>query len=173
MPTFLSLLADRPLPLPGDSRRAEMMLAQAKDTVLAEVVADPAGNRLLVSVFGTSPFLARSLMREPEFGRLLAASEPESLFSTLIAGLHPKALIPLDEASFMQALRVARRRAALLIALADIGGLWPLGQSTAALSRFADAAVQGVVAPLLAGAAARGELELADPDDPAKDSGFF
>jgi glutamate-ammonia-ligase adenylyltransferase len=173
MPTFLSLLADRPLPLPGDPRRAEMMLAQAKDTVLAEVMADPAGNRLLESVFGNSPFLARSLMREPEYGRLLAFSDPESLFSTLIADLHPKALIPLDEAAFMQTLRVARRRAALLIALADIAGLWPLGQSTGALSRFADAAVQGVVAHLLAGAAARGELELADADDPARDSGFF
>ncbi|HVY98982.1 MAG TPA: bifunctional [glutamine synthetase] adenylyltransferase/[glutamine synthetase]-adenylyl-L-tyrosine phosphorylase [Dongiaceae bacterium] len=171
MPTFLSLLADRPLPLPGDPRRAEMMLAQAKDTVLAEVMADPAGNRLLESVFGNSPFLARSLMREPEFGRLLAASDPESLFSTLIAELHPKALIPLDEAAFMQALRVARRRAALVIALADIAGLWPLEQSTGALSRFADAAVQATVAYLLA--AARGELELADPDDPARDSGFF
>jgi len=173
MPTFLSLLADRPLPLPGDPRRAEMMLAQAKETVLAEVMADPTGNRLLESVFGNSPFLARSLMREPEYGRLLAFSDPESLFTTLIADLHPKALIPLDEAAFMQTLRVARRRAALLIALADIAGLWPLGQSTGALSRFADAAVQGVVAHLLAGAAARGELHLADPIDPAKDSGFF
>jgi glutamate-ammonia-ligase adenylyltransferase len=173
MPTFLSLLADRPLPLPGNPRRAELMLAQAKETVLAEVMADPKGNRLLESVFGNSPFLARSLMREPEYGRLLAASDPESLFSTLIADLHPKALIPLDEAGFMQALRVARRRAALLIALADIAGLWPLERSTAALSRFADAAVQATVAYLLAGARERGELELDDPGDPAKDSGFF
>jgi glutamate-ammonia-ligase adenylyltransferase len=173
MPTFLSLLADRPLPLPGDPRRAEIMLAQAKETVLAEVMADPGGNRLLESVFGNSPFLARSLLREPEYGRLLAASDPESLFSTLIADLHPKALIPLDEAAFMQTLRVARRRAALLIALADISGLWSLEQSTRALSRFAEAAVEGTVAHLLAGAAARGEIEVADADDPAKDSGFF
>ena len=173
MPTFLSLLADRPLPLPGDPRRAEMMLAQAKETVLAEVMADPKGNRLLESVFGNSPFLARSLLREPEYGRLLAASDPELLFSTLIGELHPKALIPLEEAAFMQTLRVARRRVALLIALADIAGIWSMQQSTWTLSRFADWAVQGVVAYLLAGAAQRGELELPDPDDPAKDSGFF
>ena len=173
MRSLLSLLADRPLPLPGDPRRAEMMLAQAKETVLAEVAADPMGNRLLESVFGNSPFLARCLLREPEFGRLLATSDPESLFTTLIGELHPKALIPLEEATFMQTLRVARRRVALLIALADISGLWSMQQSTWSLSRFADWAVQGVVAYLLAGAGKRGELELADPDDPAKDSGFF
>ncbi len=102
---------------------------------------------------------------------------PSRWFSTLIQELHPKALPNplngLDESALMQRLRIARRRSALLIALCDIGGIWPLERLTGALSRFADAAVRATVAHLLARSAAGGELELPDPQDPQRDSGFF
>ena len=49
----------------------------------------------------------------------------------------------------MTELRTAKRRAALAIALADIGGLWDVNQVTAALTRFADACVQGALRFLL------------------------
>ncbi len=47
-----------------------------------------------------------------------------------------------DEADAMRQLRVMKAEAALLIALADIGGLWPLQQVTRALTDLADAAVR-------------------------------
>ena len=173
MPTFLSLLADRPLPEAGDPRRAEMLLAQAGDDGLAEIAADPTGHRLLESVFGNSPFLARCLMGDPAFARALCGTDPESLFSTLVQELHPKGLIALEEGELMRRLRVARRQAAMLIALCDIGGLWSLEQLTGALSRFADAAVRAAVAHLLSRAAASGEIALDHPEDPERDSAFF
>ena len=40
----------------------------------------------------------------------------------------------------MRALRLAKREAALLVALADIGGVWDVVETTEALTRFADAA---------------------------------
>ena len=97
MPTLLSLLAGRPLPLPGDPGQAELHLAQCTEPELAEIAADPTGLSLLKSVFGNSPFLARCLLRDPAFARQLAFSDPESLFSTLIQEVHPKALIDLEE----------------------------------------------------------------------------
>src|SRR5688572_13147467 len=140
MPTLLSMLVDRPLPAPGDPSQVELHLAQCAESELAEIAADSTGLRLLKSVFGNSPFLARCLLRDPAFARQLAFSDPESLFSTLIQELHPKALIDLEESALMQRLRIARRRAALLIALCDIGAIWPLERLTGALSRFADTA---------------------------------
>ena len=49
----------------------------------------------------------------------------------------------------MRALRRAKREAALLIALADIGGVWDVVEATEALTRFADAAVRAALAFLL------------------------
>ncbi|HEX2760624.1 MAG TPA: hypothetical protein VHM27_08925, partial [Rhizomicrobium sp.] len=54
----------------------------------------------------------------------------------------------------MAELRSAKRAAALAIALADIGGLWPLEEVTGALTRFAYACVQGALRFLLRQAAA-------------------
>ena len=154
MPTLLSLLAGRILPEPGDPSQAELHLSQCAESELAEIAADATGLRLLKSVFGNSPFLARCLLRDPAFARQLAFSDPESLFSTLIQELHPKALIDLDESALMQRLRIARRRAALLIALCDIGGIWPLERQTGALSRFAAMRCTAVLAVSLLGAIA-------------------
>ena len=49
----------------------------------------------------------------------------------------------------MRALRLAKRESALLIALADIGGVWDIAEATEALSRFADAAVSAALRFLL------------------------
>src|SRR4051812_36528634 len=173
MPTLLSQLADRTLPEPGDPAQADLHLAQCGESELAEIAADATGLRLLKSIFGNSPFLARCLLRDPVFARQLAFSDPESLFSTLIQDLHPKALIGLEESALMQRLRIARRRAALLIAVCDIGGIWPLERLTGALSRFADTAVRATVSHLLGKSAQSGELELPDASDPQRDSAFF
>ena len=59
----------------------------------------------------------------------------------------------------MRALRRAKAEAALLIALADIGGVWPVERVTRALTDFADAALGAAVRYLLRGAAAQGKLK--------------
>ena len=56
----------------------------------------------------------------------------------------------------MRALRRAKREAALLIALADIGGVWDVVEVTEALARFADAAVGAALRFLLRRTRARG-----------------
>ena len=70
----------------------------------------------------------------------------------------------------MRALRLAKRESALLIALADIGGVWDVVEATEALTRFADAAVAAALAFLLRQNALGGRLSL-DPDAPDLQAG--
>ena len=77
-----------------------------------------------------------------------------------------------QEADLMPALRRAKRESALLIALADIGGVWDVVMATEALTRFADAAVRAALAFLLRKHARAGLLALdADAPDPENGSG--
>ena len=68
------------------------------------------------------------------------------------------------------ALRLAKREAALLIALADIGGVWDVVATTEALTRFADAALGAALAFLLRQNAHAGRLAL-DPEAPDPQAG--
>ena len=64
----------------------------------------------------------------------------------------------------MRALRRAKREAALLIALADLGGVWDVVAATEALSRFADAAVARGLALSAAARGARGAAARSTPE---------
>ena len=72
----------------------------------------------------------------------------------------------------MAALRRYKRRVALLVGIADLGGVWPMEAVTEALAAYADAACSGRrFRFVLAGAAAEGQILPPDPDDPARGSG--
>src|SRR5690606_26771433 len=73
----------------------------------------------------------------------------------------------------MRLLRRMKSEAALLIGLADIGGVWPIMQVTQALTELADAAVGGAVNFLLGDAVRRGKLMPADPARPGIGSGYI
>ena len=62
-------------------------------------------------------------------------------------------------------LRRMKAEAALLIALADIGGVWPVMRAARALTELADAAVDAAVRFILAEAARDGRLKPADKPD--------
>ena len=72
----------------------------------------------------------------------------------------------------MRDLRRAKAEAALLIALADIGGVWPVERVTRALTEFADAALGAAVRYLLRGAVAPGKLKAPDTAKPEEGSGY-
>ena len=98
---------------------------------------------------------------------------PEASFAELLDRLNLD-LKPQDgRDALMAGLRVLKRQAALVIAIADIAGLWPVEKVTGALSAFAEGALSLVARHLLADAACRGEIELQDGADPARGSGFI
>jgi glutamate-ammonia-ligase adenylyltransferase len=139
----------------------KQQLAAAKPGKLADVVA---------AIAEASTYLWDLIRADPARFAELVQAEPEARFAVLVASL--ESLREADDAAVSRALRRAKAEAALLIALADIGGVWPLERVTRALTEFADAALGAAVRHLLRGAAATGRLKLADPAKPEAGSGY-
>src|SRR5262249_13316062 len=128
-------------PRANDSTRAQAMvadlLAQADKSSRTKLEAlAPAGSQaraLLEGVADNSPFLWNIAKSDPPaFARLLE-SEPEKRLEELTSGTAEALRLAADEQAAMSALRKMRSEAALLIALADVGGVWPLAKVTHAL----------------------------------------
>ena len=79
---------------------------------------------------------------------------------------------PLAPDMLASGLREAKRRVALWTALCDIGGLWPLEQVTATLTRLADRAVDITLQRLVGEEIRRGKLPGASPDDARSAAGM-
>lgn len=185
MTSFLSSLsAQGSLPTPGDPARAQVGFARWRDTAaeiddaatagfMRTIANDAAASRLLAAIFGNSPFLTHCCLREPQFLMRLAEQGPDATFAELLGRLNGELAGTGDRPQVMRDLRVLKRQAALTIAIADITGVWRLERVTEALSAFADGALKAVVRHLLASAAAAGDIVLADPADPARDSGLI
>ena len=145
-----------------DRGRAERFVAEL--AALWPAVADNASFRaLLESVAGNSPYLARSMLQESAFLLELSKQGPYEA----LAELEEEALAvagDTDDAAVMRRLRIAKRRAALVIALSDIGAVYDLESVTEALTRFAGACVKGALRFLLAEAHRRENRTAADPD---------
>ncbi len=179
-PTGLPKAADRERAALG-LERWRQTAAQADDGGLADFVnrlaEDPAGRALLEAIFGNSPHLTHITLFNPDFLRHLLYAGPDAALAGLLAELRVEAAPAGDGAGeterIMEALRAAKSRAGLLIALTDITGTWPLERVTECLSDFAEAALSVATAHLLREAAAAGEIELKEPDDPERDSGFI
>ncbi|MCB1398325.1 MAG: glutamine-synthetase adenylyltransferase, partial [Rhodobacteraceae bacterium] len=108
---------------------------------------------LLAGTAGCSPFLKSLMEREEPWLREALTAAPEAALAAVLAGLQPAP--PAETGS---ALRQAKRRIALLAALADLGGAWPLETVTGALTRLADMAVQRALATHLAEEIRRGKI---------------
>ncbi|MEX2644608.1 MAG: bifunctional [glutamine synthetase] adenylyltransferase/[glutamine synthetase]-adenylyl-L-tyrosine phosphorylase, partial [Acetobacterales bacterium] len=172
--------APETLPLPADPRRAETQMetwrALESEADFVRALADDAvGAALLRTLFGNSPFLTQAALKEPQILRLFAGSGPEEAFRCALSTLHAAraALQDMPLTELKRTLRVAKRRGALAIALADIAGFWPLETITASLSRLAEECLQLAAAALLTQAARAGDFVPADPADPERDSGWI
>jgi glutamate-ammonia-ligase adenylyltransferase len=164
------IFAPEQLPKPAHSEQVSLGLERWRvaaekaggelSTFAADYAKDPQKRPLIESVFGNSPFLSHSLVLEMEFFRQLMEEGADRSFESLIDSLPLKrheagAQAPTPQET-MRALRIAKRRASLLIALADIAGVWELEQVTLALSRFADAVIASALQALLAKAGESG-----------------
>jgi len=159
------------LPLPYDREAANRALARLADEAGAPA---PDQREALAGVFGSSPFLAALALREAETLHRLLAEGPEAALAEAMAGIPAgEALARASRADLVEALRTAKRRAALVVALADLFGLWSLEQVTGALSDLADAAVESAAGWLLLEAARRGIIGPLDRCAPTRGSGLI
>src|SRR5262249_19084777 len=140
----------------------EAALADAEDAQRAALARDwsatPDGKRLLAALFGNSPFLSGAAVAEWDFTTRLVTEGPDQLFEELAAATERHQERGENRAALMKRLRVARRRVALLAAIAELAGWWSLEQQMAALTRFADASIGAAVRHLLQEAAASGAI---------------
>ena len=167
------------LPAPADAAQAATeweRWAAAAETVaedplgrgMAAIAADPTARAWLDAIFGNSPYLTRLALREPAVVLAAMTGGTEAALDMALAGL--AALSGHEPRSdIMARLRIAKRRAALVIALADIAELWPLARITGALSALADAALGAALRHLLVTAAGAGQLVPPHPDEPERD----
>jgi len=151
---------------------AGLVPAEAKP-LRAMLAAHRTVNALLESLSESSPFLWELASREPKRLIRLLGADPEGHFTTLLADRRRAIAATKDEAEAMRQLRRLKAEAALLIALADIGGVWPVMQTARALTELADTAVNAAVDFVLAEAARAGRLKRSDKTRPQAGSGYI
>jgi [glutamine synthetase] adenylyltransferase / [glutamine synthetase]-adenylyl-L-tyrosine phosphorylase len=153
---------------------------------LAEIADAPAGkalgrlcgatpklDALLTCVAGGSDYLWELVRASPQRLLALLEAEPERRFTDIIADAKCAIAATGDEAEVMRVLRRMKVEAALLIALADIGGVWPITQVIERQTLLADAAVGAAVDYLVVEAQRRGRLKPVEPSQPAQGSGYI
>lgn len=140
---------------------------------MEDLAADSKGQALLAALFGHSPFLTQAALREPQAVRQFAEQGPDVAWEAFWAALKKEIAQSSEQNEAMRLLRVAKRRASLLIAMADLAGLWDLAGVTRALSDFAELAVDSSLGLLLHQAQTAGDIELPDPNIPQAGSGVI
>ncbi len=127
---------------------------------------DKQGLKLLDGLMGNSPFLRDVMLREIPFMRRLLRAPLRHTLNEILSAVQKASVETIgDAAALMQALRRLRQQAALTIALADIGQLWPLDSVMRAYSDFADACIRASLKHVLAQASQDGWLQLKEKED--------
>jgi len=143
--------------------------AAAVDDLIARF---PLAKTILCGIAEASPYLFDLVRADGMRLIRLLECEPEPYLARLIETACYEASRASNEADVMQLLRRMKSEAALLIALCDIGGVWPVMRVTAALTELAVASVQSALRFLLRQEAARGRLSPPSPDRPEDNSGL-
>ncbi len=153
------------LPKAGNEPQAREHLARWRASVADDLIATNLKdgsidlNALLTAIFGNSPFLSDLAFADPSVVNDIVTRGPDAAFEALLAEPPPTT----KRSALMAHLRHMRKRVALLTALADIAGLWPLSKVTEALTRFADYATAAALDLALIELIERGEIHLDQP----------
>ncbi len=139
----------------------------------ALLAAHPILSTLLKGLAESSPYLWELASGEPKRLLRLLGCDPERHLAALLADNGRAIAACEDEAQAMRLLRRMKAEAALLIALADIGGVWPVMRAARALTELADTAVDAAARFVLADAARTGRLAPKDKAQPQAGSGYI
>ncbi|MFZ1988664.1 MAG: bifunctional [glutamine synthetase] adenylyltransferase/[glutamine synthetase]-adenylyl-L-tyrosine phosphorylase, partial [Alphaproteobacteria bacterium] len=178
---FLDLI--KIAPIAYDSRAKEVA-GERFEAALSELDRDTAelaaklreherARALLDGTFGNSPFLTRTILLELAWLSRAVAVPPAQCLDALVAEMSSDVARAADNAAAMKAMRIARGRVAVFVALGDLGGVFDLTFVTGALTRFADAALEAALRRLLKDAATRGQFMPRDSEKPEEGSGLI
>jgi len=132
----------------------------------------PRARTILLGIAEASPYLFDLIRADPARAARLLACDPVAYFPVLVEQTTQVVAAASSEADVMQRLRRTKSEAALLIALCDIGGVWPAMQVTQALTHLAVISVQCALRYLLRQEASRGRLQPASIETPEDGSGL-
>lgn len=160
-------------PVPYDDAAADRLVERfgAIGEAESRLLEDPGVLPMMKSLGGNSPYLAGLLVRESDAVRRVATEGADAAFEHVLSNLSH--ISPASKRSDVAAaLRQAKRSAALIVAIADVGGSWPLETVTGALSELAEATLRLAIRHLLRSAHNTGEIRLQDPNRPDLNCGF-
>jgi [glutamine synthetase] adenylyltransferase / [glutamine synthetase]-adenylyl-L-tyrosine phosphorylase len=132
----------------------------------------PRAKAVILGIVEASPYLFDLLRAEPARAVRLLQCDPDAHLGALIEQAGFAAAGAASEADAMLSLRRMKSEAALLIALCDIGGVWPVARVTQALTDLAVASVQSALRYLLRQEVARGRMQPPHAEQPEDGSGL-
>src|SRR5882724_3606072 len=133
----------------------------------------PPARAILLGIVEFSPYLFDLVRADAARLVRLLSCDPESYLSALIEKTTHDVFTAAGETDVMHLLRRLKSEAALLIALCDIGGVWPVMRVTAALTDLALTSVQAGLRFLLRQEVARGRMTAPNHDRPEEGSGLI
>jgi glutamate-ammonia-ligase adenylyltransferase len=169
------------VPLTSTSPAAQDAVARWTESIsdtpaaisLARLTADfPMVGRLIDSLAGGSPYLWDLVRMDPARLVALLEADPDEQLQALQSRMRQEVAACTDETAVMRSLRQHKAEASLLIAIADVGGVWEVMRVTRALTEVADAAVAASVRFLLSAAVRAGTLTSVNPMQPEQGSGY-
>ena len=170
------LISDAPLCSENGAaagRFADLRAAAAAQPAFLDLLRDDKVAALLKGVFDSSPYLTAMCLQHPERLARVLMEPPERHFERLTEGVRAAMDKAADMAAAKHALRIYKSEVALLAALADLGGVWPVMTVTRVLAECADAAVQSAVRYLFRQAVTAGRWDPGDTGSPETCSGYF
>jgi len=178
-PTLADRISIAPKPVNRKTARARVYgwvegLAVPETKLVKSLLASyPNVGALLEGVAESSPYLWELVKHEPKRLLRILQADPDKHLSTLLGKYGRLAASSEDAVEAMAMLRHMKNEAALLIALADIGGVWPVMHAARAITDLADTAVDAATRFVLAEAVRAGRLMPEDRSNPQFGSGYI
>ncbi len=157
----------------GEVRARDLLAEIVEGAGDSSVLSEPAVERLVLGVLDGSTYLTALMRRSPERLVRILSSVPEVRLAELEAQALELALSASGLAELMSGLRAIKNEAALLIALADLGGAWPLADVTGGLTRIADVTTRSAIRFLFRQAREKGQWLSGSDAEPEAGSGFI
>jgi [glutamine synthetase] adenylyltransferase / [glutamine synthetase]-adenylyl-L-tyrosine phosphorylase len=133
----------------------------------------PNARTILLGIAEFSPYLFELIRADATRLIRVLSCDPETHLLALIEKTSREVLAAAGETEVMHLLRRMKAEAALVIALCDIGGVWPVMRVTAALTDLAVSSVQTALRFLLRQEVARGRMTAVNHDRPEEGSGLI
>ncbi|MEM9734580.1 MAG: bifunctional [glutamine synthetase] adenylyltransferase/[glutamine synthetase]-adenylyl-L-tyrosine phosphorylase [Pseudomonadota bacterium] len=172
--SYPSIKSEKPIILlPTDpsvaDERWEQFLDCAKADGLSETSFSDEHTRILGAAFQLSPHVFETACRHPKVAHVCIT---ENFHEALDSFLQPLTEKMESRAELEASLRIAKQKACLLIALADLSGQWTSDQVGEAMAQVANATTSAAIRFLLLDLHHRGKLQLPDTASPETQCGL-